>query len=169
MQRIIAGILAPLVALLGFYLWGRAHPYTVSRSIEIAASPGRVWTVLSDLGSHARWNPEIAVVSGRAVKGAELTIRVHSTGGTATLHPTVETAEPGRELRWLEHYHDVSGLADGRRRFLIEPSGPGRVRFTQAETFRGIAVPFLHGTLRASCSGFDAMNAALKNRAESGE
>jgi hypothetical protein len=43
------------------------------------------------------------------------------------------------------------------------------VRFTQAEAFRGIAVPFLHGTLAADCSRFDAMNAALKERAESGK
>lgn len=169
MQRIIAGVLAPLIALLGFYLWGRTHPYTVSGSVEIAASPERVWAVLSDLKSYARWNPEITVVSGQAAKGAHLTIRVRSTNGTSTFHPTVEAADPGRELRWLGHYHDVSGLADGEHRFVIEPSGPGRVRFTQAETFRGIAVPFVHGTLRAGCSGFDAMNAALKARAESAE
>ena len=41
--------------------------------------------------------------------------------------------------------------------------------FTQAETFRGIAVPFFHGTLAAGCSRFEAMNTALKNRAESRE
>jgi hypothetical protein len=35
-------------------------------------------------------------------------------------------------------------------------------------TFRGIAVPFIHGTLAASCSPFDAMDAALKERAEPG-
>jgi hypothetical protein len=167
-RRLIAGILAPVIVFTGFYLWGRTHPYEVSRSIEIAAPADRVWAVLSDLRAYARWNPEITVVSGRAVKGGALTIRVRSRSGTSTFHPTVRVADPGRELRWLGHYHDISGLADGEHRFTIEPAGLGRVRFTQAETFRGIAVPFVHGSLEAGCSGFDAMNAALKARAESG-
>jgi hypothetical protein len=167
MQRLIAGILAPVIALLGFYLWGHAHPYTVSRSVEVAASPERVWAVLSDLGSYARWNPEITVPSGRAVRGGELTVRIHHTGGTETLHPTVRAAEPGRELRWQGRYRDIPALVDAEHRFTIEPLGPDRVRFTQAETFEGIAVPFYHQVLDRACSRFDAMNRALKHRAES--
>lgn len=169
MQKLIAGVLAPVIALLGFFLWGRAHPYTVSRSIEIAASPERVWAVLSDLDSYARWNPEITVLSGSPVKGGELTIRLHHTGGTETLHPTVSAAEPGRELRWKGRFRDIPALAEGDQRFTIEPLGPARVRFTQTETFEGIAVPFYHHALDVACSRFDAMNRALKHRSESGK
>jgi hypothetical protein len=168
-RRVLAGILAPVIVFAGFYLWGRSHPYTITRSTEIAAPADRVWEVLSDLRSYARWNPEITVVSGRAVKGEVLTLRVRSGSGTSTVRPTVRAADPGRELRWTSRYHEVGGLADGEQRFTIEPVGQGRVRFTQAETFRGIAVPFFHHTLAAGCSRFDAMNAALKDRAESGK
>lgn len=168
-RRILAGILAPVIVFAGFYLWGRGHPYTITRSTEIAAPADRVWKVLSDLHAYDRWNPEITVVSGHAVKGQVLTLRVRSKSGIATVRPTVEVADPGRELRWKSRYHEVGGLADGEQRFTIEAAGPGRVRFTQAETFRGIAVPFLHHTLEAGCSRFDAMNAVLKARAESGE
>jgi hypothetical protein len=167
--RLLAGILAPLVVFVGFYVWGRSHPYTVTRSTEIAASADRVWDVLTDLRAYSRWNPEITVVDGQAVKGKTLTLRVHSDGGTSTIRPTVQAADPGRELRWLNHFHEIGGLADGEQRFTIEPAGQGRVRFTQSETFRGIAVPFIRGTLDADCSRFDAMNAALKKRAESGK
>ncbi len=169
MQRIIAGILAPVIAVIGFYLWGRSHPYTVSRSVDIDASAARVWEVLTGLRSYAKWNPEITVKSGEAVKGAALTIRLHSKGGVATLHTTVQAADANREMRWKGHYQDVPILGDDERRFTIAETSPGHVRFTQTETFHGIAVPFTHGVLDNSCSKFDAMNAALKKRAESGK
>jgi hypothetical protein len=169
LRRTLAGILAPLIVFVGLYLWGRSHPYTITRSTEIAAPAARVWDILTDLNSYPRWNPEISVEKGRLAVGETLTLRMHTDGGTSTVRPTVRAADPGRELRWTSHYHEVGGLADAEHRFTIETAGPGRVRFTQAETFRGIGVPFFHGALAASCSKFDAMNAALKARAESGK
>ena len=168
-RRIIAGILAPVVAVIGFYLWGRSHPYTVSRSVDISAPAARVWEVLSALHSYAKWNPEITVPSGQAVPGAALTIRVHSKSGVTTLHPKVKVVTPGKEMTWKGHYQDIPILGDDEHRFTITETAPGQVRFTQTETFRGIIVPFTHGVLDKSCSKFDAMNAALKKRAESGK
>jgi hypothetical protein len=168
-SRLLAGILAPLIALAGFYLWGDSHPYTVTRSIEIAAPAAKVWDVLTDLHAYGRWNPEITAVDGRLAPDATLILHARSGGGTETVHARVTVVQPGRELRWFRRFHDVGRLADGEQRFTIEAAGPDRVRFTQAQTFRGIATPFMHGTLAASCSRFDAMNAALRTRAESGE
>lgn len=68
-RRLLAGILAPVIVFVGFYLWGRDHPYTVSRSTEIAAPAERVWAVLTDFRAYARWNPEITVVDGTAAAG----------------------------------------------------------------------------------------------------
>lgn len=166
MQRIVAGVLAPVIGLLGFFLWGRVHPYTVSRSVEVGAPAGRVWAVLADLGSYGRWNPEITVASGRAVEGGTLTVRLRRTGGTEILHPTVRVVRPGRELRWHGRYRDIPAVADADQRFTIEPLGPDRVRFTQTMTFQGMAVPFYHHALTALCSRFEAMNQALKRRTE---
>jgi hypothetical protein len=168
-RRLLAGILAPVIVLAGFYLWGNSHPYTVTRSVEIAAPAAKVWDVLTDLHAYGRWNPGITAADGRLVKDATLTLRVRSGGGTETVRPTVTVLEPQRELRWFRRFHEIGHLADGEQRFTIEAAGPGRVRFTQAQTFRGLATPFMHGTLAASCSRFDAMNAALKTRAESGK
>jgi hypothetical protein len=168
-RRTLAGILAPVIAFVGFYLWGRTHPYTITTSTEIAAPAARVWDVLSDLSAYDHWNPELTVAAGTAAVGQRLTLTVRSRRGVTITHPTVRAADPGRELRWTGHYNDIGLLADGEQRFTIEPAGPGRVRFTQEMTFRGIAVPFIHGTLAASCSNFDAMNAALRKRAESGK
>ncbi len=165
-RRLLAGILAPVIVFAGFYLWGRGHPYTVTRSTEIAAPAARVWDVLTGFGAYGRWNPELTVEEGTAATGQALTLRLRSGSGATTVHATVRAAEPGRELRWTSRFHDIGGLADAEQRFTIAQDGPGRVRFTQVETFRGVAVPFMHATLAASCDRFDAMNAALKRRAE---
>ena len=37
----------------------------VTSSIEIAASPERVWQVLTDFASYPKWNPFILSLSGR--------------------------------------------------------------------------------------------------------
>jgi hypothetical protein len=168
-RRLLAGILAPVIAFAGFYLWGRTHPYTITTSTEIAAPADRVWDVLTDLKAYDRWNPELTDVSGRAAAGERLTLRLHARGGVDTVHVTLRAADPGRELRWTGKYNDIGGLADSEQRFTIEAAGPGRVRFTQEQTFRGIAVPFIHGTLAGSCAHFANMNAALRKRAESGQ
>jgi hypothetical protein len=167
LSRTLAGILAPLIVFVGLYLWARSHPYTVTTSTEIAAPADRVWAILLDLDAYDHWNPEITVETGHLVRGETLTLRIRSEGGTSTVRPTVREIVPNRELRWSSRYHDVGGLADADQSFTIEPTGPGTVRFTQAETFRGVGVPFFHDALASSCSRFDKMNAALKTRAES--
>lgn len=68
-----------------------------------------------------------------------------------------------KELRWLGRLW-LPGIFDGEHIFEIEPVDADRVRFVQCEQFNGILVPFfnLDGTRR----GFEAMNRALKERAE---
>ena len=82
------------------------------------------------------------------------------------MRPTVLEAAPSEELRWVGHL-GIPGLFDGEHRFRIEPLGTNRVRFVQEEQFRGLLVPlvfrFIEGGTR---QGFEAMNQALKARAE---
>jgi len=82
------------------------------------------------------------------------------------LRPTLLAAAPSQELRWLGQL-GVPGLFDGEHRFRIEPLGTNRVRFVQEERFTGLLAPLVlrfieSGTRR----GFEAMNQALKVRAE---
>jgi hypothetical protein len=83
-----------------------------------------------------------------------------------SLRPTVVTADPGKELRWLGHV-GVPGLFDGEHGFRIEPLGSDRVRFVQEERFAGLLAPLvLPFVKRGTRQGFEAMNQALKARAE---
>jgi hypothetical protein len=134
--------------------------------IEFEGTPQEVWDVLADLPAYAEWNPFIKKIDGEARTGAKLEVRMEPEGERAmTFRPTVLSAEPGRELKWLGHLL-VPGIFDGEHRWLIEEAGSGKVRFTQSERFGGILVPFLWKRLRdgGTAKGFRAMNEALARR-----
>ena len=70
-------------------------------------------------------------------------------------------------LRWLGRLL-VPGLFDGEHSFTIRPLAEDRVRFVQREEFKGLLVPLFARSLDANTRrGFEQMNAALKERAES--
>ena len=134
--------------------------------IEFEGTPQEVWDVLADLPAYAEWNPFIKKIDGEARTGAKLEVRMEPEGERAmTFRPTVLSAEPGRELKWLGHLL-VPGIFDGEHRWLIEDAGSGKVRFTQSERFGGILLPFLWKKLRdgGTAKGFRAMNEALARR-----
>lgn len=135
--------------------------------IEIQASAERVWQLLTEFDKFPQWNPFIRRASGKIENGAKLNVFMQPSGsGGMTFKPTIIKLAPGRELRWLGHLF-IPGLFDGEHIFIIEPLGPGRVRFIQREIFTGIFVPLLARKLdRDTKRGFLEMNAAMKMRAE---
>ena len=139
-------------------------------TIEIDATPQRVWQVLTDFAAYPDWNPFIIRASGTARPSERLHLRMRPPGGRGvTLRPTVLEADPGRRLRWLGHLL-LPGLFDGDHSFTIEPLGDRRVRFTQQEQFRGILVPPAAKSLdRHTLLGLQQLNQALKRCAEQPE
>jgi len=136
--------------------------------IEIDAPAERVWRLLTDFASYPRWNPFIRTISGRPIPGERLEVRLEPPGGRGmTFKPEVLEAERERTLRWLGHLM-VPGLFDGEHSFTIEPLAEDRVRFVQREAFKGLLVPLFARGLEANTRrGFEQMNGALKERAES--
>jgi hypothetical protein len=136
--------------------------------IEINASAQRVWEVFTDAAAYPEWNPFIPHLAGRFRSGEKLKVRLAPPGGIAmTFRPQVLIAEPMQEVRWLGHLV-VPGLFDGEHRFSLETLDASRIRFTQEETFTGILVPlFIRSFGEQTLAGFEAMNLALKQRAES--
>jgi hypothetical protein len=75
---------------------------SISATVDIAATPERVWAVLADLAAYPEWNPFIRSASGKLADGARLTLRLVPPGGRAmTFRPTVLAARPGELLRWI--------------------------------------------------------------------
>lgn len=121
--------------------------------------------MLTDFERYGDWNPFITSITGTPMASEQLRVRMHPPGGMAmTFRPRVLIAE--RELRWLGTL-GPRGLFDGKHSFRIAPLSEGRVRFLQSERFTGLLVPLLMLLVRNSTRrGFEAMNQALKLRAE---
>jgi len=133
----------------------------------IYAGPERVWEILTDFRAYPEWNPFIPRITGSLETGSRLDVQLQPPGGRGVrMRPTVQAVEPSRELRWLGHL-GIPGLFDGEHRFRIEAVGADRVRFVQEERFTGLLAPLvLRFVERSTQQGFEAMNQALKARAE---
>jgi len=138
----------------------------ISHTIEIDASPAAVWRELADTRAYGEWNPFVRRLDGELTENARLEVEIEPPRGRSMVFkPTVLVAKPERELRWRGRFL-VPGLFDGEHSFVIEPLEGGRSRFTQAERFSGLLVRPLGGSLEKTRLGFEAMNVALKARAE---
>jgi hypothetical protein len=137
----------------------------IDTQIDIDATPGRVWGVLTDFAAYPSWNPFIREISGTPTVGAQLTVRIQSPDRSAmTFKPRVLHAN-GNELRWRGQLI-FRGLFDGEHIFQLAYRSGG-CRFVQAEDFSGVLVPMMGSRLLEDTRrGFEAMNRALKERAE---
>jgi len=135
--------------------------------IDIDATPEVVWQVLTDLDRYSDWNPFITSSVGKPELGNKLVNRMAPPGGMAiTFKPQVTVVEDGKSFEWLGKI-GFSGVFDGRHRFDVEASPTG-TKFIQSESLDGMLVRFMRKSLDTTTkSGFEAMNVALKARAES--
>jgi hypothetical protein len=138
----------------------------ISASILIAKPPATVWRILTDTGSYPAWNPMISRVDGPLRQGSVIEIALGTPASEAMVfHPTVLAVRTDHELCWLGHV-GASGIFDGRHCFRLEPEGDG-TRFSQSEQFSGWLVGRLtDSVLDDTQRQMQAMNLALKRRAE---
>ena len=139
----------------------------IENSIEIAASPERVWQVLTEFEKYPQWNPFIRRISGTIEEGSRLEVALGASGKSAmTFRPVLLKVRANQEMRWLGRLL-VPRIFDGEHSFAIEPIDQSRVRFTQSERFSGLLVPVFARSMDADTQrGFAEMNKALKTRAE---
>jgi len=141
--------------------------HELNTEINIDATPEHVWAVLTDLDAYADWNPFIVSAEGQAAVGERLTNRMQPPGGKGiTFKPTVTAVEPGVSFEWLGRL-GLPGIFDGRHRFDLAPNGNGGTRLIHSEELDGVLVRFMRTRLATeTLAGFEAMNTALKARAE---
>jgi hypothetical protein len=133
---------------------------------EIAAPVERVWAELSAVSEYAEWNPFITSFEGELVVGGRAEVRIAPPGGRPmTFRPTITEVAEGTRLEWLGRLL-LPGVFDGRHSFRLEAVEPGRTRLTQSEEFSGLLVPLTGKMLERTRAGFEAMNEALRLRAE---
>jgi hypothetical protein len=135
--------------------------------IQINASPENVWSILTNLEKYGEWNPFIIKANGKVKKGERLEVCISPPDGKEmTFKPTVKSAIENSEFSWLGRFL-LPGIFDGRHIFTITKNDEGCL-LLQKEEFSGALVPLIWGSMeKKTREGFDLMNIALKQRAES--
>jgi hypothetical protein len=148
----------------------------IRTTADIHSSAERVWEVLADLRGYADWNPYITRADGGLEVGENLKLQLEPPGGgTLTVRPVVLEVEEPRELRWM-WAKGFSGVCDTEECFVIVPKGEGRTHVIHRLTCTGLALS-LPGVGAATTArletnyreGMEAMNRALKSRAQGGK
>jgi hypothetical protein len=136
--------------------------------ILIEAEPETVWDILTDMDAMGEWNPFIREMSGELREGERLRILLKQPNRKAMIiKPKVKHVTPGKGFRWRGQLA-VPGLFHGEHTFEVHRAGPKSTRFVQREAFGGILLPMLWKMLDTDTrDSFEAMNMALKERAES--
>jgi hypothetical protein len=138
---------------------------TVTTEVDIDRPVTHVWAVLTDFDGYPQWNPQIRRAEGELVAGRRVKLRMHPPRGRpVTIRPRIILVTPRRELRLRG---SLPGIFSGEHWFTLEPTAGGCcTHLTQGETYRGLIVPFIGRAVTAALAGFQAHNAALKQRVE---
>jgi hypothetical protein len=134
--------------------------------IDIAAPASAVWRVLMDFTAYPDWNPMVRSIAGNPRRGEQLKVCIQPPGKSEMrFRPRVQVADEQRVFSWLGHFL-LSGLFDGLHEFRLQPVADG-TRFYHRESFSGLLLPLIWPMMEAPTrAGFEAMNQALKTRAE---
>jgi hypothetical protein len=134
-------------------------------TIDINASPARVWEVLVDFPRWKDWNPFVTSVVGTLAVGDRLHITVSPPGiKPMEFSPKVFTVQHCEQILWGGSFLFV--VYRGDHAMFFEPLPGGGTRFRQRERFLGPIVVFMGRMIRATEQGYHQMNQALKQRAE---
>jgi len=136
--------------------------YQIETTIEIDASPAKVWRIFSNFKNYPKWNPFIASLTGE-VKVGEI---IHVDLNTMKFKPRVLKFDQNQELRWKGKLF-IKGLFDGEHYFQLIANQNGTTTFIHGENFGGILVRLLRKKLDTEIKeGFQEMNMALKVEVE---
>lgn len=154
-------------ALVAAYGIGLFTGPSISTEIEIAAHPSVVWEKLTDGDAYSEWNPFVKHLSGDLKAGSRLNVTIQPEGNSPMdFTPKVLIADKNKELRWVGKL-GFKGIFDGEHYFILEETAQGTTLLHHGENFTGIlSYPLLAIIRRDTISGFEAMNIALKARAE---
>ncbi len=134
----------------------------IKTSIDISATPKKIWNILTDFSEYPNWNPFLKSITGDMIVGNKIKINA----GGMKFEPILLTYETNKALHWKGKLL-FNGLFDGEHRFEIIDNNDGTSTFLHEESFSGILVGLFSNKLDADTkSGFIAMNEKLKELAE---
>ena len=129
---------------------------------EIAASPERIWKLLTDVDDMVRWNTTLTSMAGTIGPGGSVKMEVPEAPGQV-FEIEVTTFTPPSEMVWTQG-NPVFFL--GVRTYRLTPQPAGTTRFDVIEVFSGLALPMAASRLPDFKPIFERYAADLKEEAE---
>ena len=138
----------------------------VERTSRLEAPAEVVWARVTDLAGYGAWHALLPYLGGELREGAVLETRV--TGVERPLRGKVLRLEPGRELSLLALW--PLGLLRPVHTQRVEALDDGRTRYVCSETFSGLLLPLLAGSIERNVGAlYQTTCEALKARVEAGQ
>ncbi|MBK8256705.1 MAG: SRPBCC domain-containing protein [Polyangiaceae bacterium] len=134
-----------------------------SVNVTIAAPRSVVWAKLTNAKQFSTWNSTVTQIEGDIALGNKLAITVPIAPGRV-FKPKVVEFTPEEKMVWQDGFFP---MFQGTRTFTLTSEG-STTRFEMVETFRGMMLPMIKGSLPDFGPVFDTYAADLKKACESG-
>ena len=131
-------------------------------SIDVRATPQRLWALLTNAADFPRWNSPVTRITGTIAEGERLALEVPAAPGR-TFKPRVTRFEPERAMVWSDGF---APMFKGVRTFTLSPGAGGMTTFAMREVLSGVMLPMVRGSLPDFGPAFEAYAADLKREAE---
>ena len=142
----------------------------VRTEIVIDAAPQTIWAILDELELYSEWNKVLPKISGRTTVGSHLDAVITFTGAEPQpFSPKLIRIVGARELRWVS---EIPGETVSRAEhyFILTPRDDGQTHVEHCEEFDGPLADMMWSMVgHIAPADYDALNRALKARAEAAE
>ncbi len=143
--------------------------WEVEHRVEIAASPGTVWRMLTDLERYSEWNDYSPRVEGVLEIGRVVTVEAHLGDEVRVVDNLVTVVDPPRTLCW-QSQNWYASLARGTRCRHLEPLPNGMLRLRHHERMAGPLAGVVEWLYRPRIeAGLKRLDLALAEAAEQAE
>jgi hypothetical protein len=137
---------------------------TCTVSIDIAAPPSAIWARLTNAKDYPSWNTGVTSLTGEVAKGNKLVMKVpYSPDRDFT--PKVLEMDTDKRMVWGD---GMPGVFRGERIYTLTPTAAGKTEFKMTETFAGLLLPMIKGSLPDFVPTFDQYAQDLKRACEKG-
>jgi len=131
-------------------------------TIDIDATAGRIWSLVTDAAGFARWNTTIDAIDGTIAEGQRIALKAKIAPGR-TFKINVSDVVPETSMTWSDGF---APMFRGVRTFRLDTAPDGRVRFSMKEVYSGLMLPLIAKSLPDFKPNFETWVGDLKRTAE---
>jgi hypothetical protein len=133
--------------------------YAITTNIKANAS--RVWALMTDAAGFPRWNSTVKSITGQIAAGQTIQL-ISMVAPNRTFKLNIIEFVPEKRMVWS----DGNFMFKGVRTYTFEAKPDGSTDFSMAETYTGLMLPMIAGSLPDFRPNFEQYATDLKHEAE---